>query len=205
MFLSKFVPATVVLASVCVGSAGAQVLLRVPEDSPGIPAYARVERPFVYHTNEWAAIVFYRDPACVPIDFNLLDLFDAPRAFGCALTYSGFEIWDNPATDLGPRHTISSGTSVPVWFVPWTALEAAIADDELTMTELESLAPLKGVAKTFQEMHNPVVPPGTAGGAKVGQLTITTSGVLPDGRSFQYEYTAVSFPPQVKHVRIVFR
>jgi hypothetical protein len=34
------------------GSAGAQVL-KVPEDVPGVPAYARVERPFVYHTDQW--------------------------------------------------------------------------------------------------------------------------------------------------------
>ena len=189
------------------GSAGAQVLLRIPGDGPGIPAYARVERPFVYHTAEWAAIVFYRAPNCVPGGFNLLAFFDPPpRPFWCSLTISGFELWDNgPGIDAGPRHTVSSGLSVPVWFVPWPALEAAIADDVLTKLELESLAPLKGVATRFHEVLNPFVPPGPTGGAKVPHLTITASGVLPDGKSFQYEFTDVFFPPAVAHVRIVFR
>ncbi len=188
------------------GSAGAQVRLRVPGDSPGVPAYTRVERPFVVHTDEWAAIIFYRAPACVPADFNLLDFADAPRAFGCALTISGFELWDNgPGVDGGPRHAISSGLAVPVWFVPWPILQAALADDVLTMTELESLAPLKGTATTFHEILSPFVPPGTTGGANVPHLTITASGFLPDRRSFQLELNAVLRNKPFANVRIAFR
>ncbi len=194
------------LLTLAAGSAGAQVMLRVPGDSPGIPAYARADRPFVFHTDQWAAIVFYRAPDCVPGGFNLLDMFDIPAAFGCPLTVSGFELWDNgPGIDAGPRHAISSGLAVPVWFVPWTAFQAAIADNVLTKSELESLAPLKGVATTFHEVIHPFVPPGATGGAKVPHLTITASGVLPDGRTFQYEFTGNFFPPVVAHVRIVFR
>ena len=186
------------------GSAGAQVMLRIPGDSPGAPAYARTDRPFVFHTDQWAAIVFYRAPDCVPAGFNLLDFVDIPGAFACPLTVSGFELWDNgPGIDAAPRQAVSSGPAVPVWFVPWTAFQAAIADDVLSKSELESLAPLKGVATTFQEVLHPLVPPGTTGGAKVPHLTITASGVLPDGRSFQYEFTAAS--KDVVHVRIVFR
>jgi hypothetical protein len=33
------------------GIARAQILLRVPSESPGVPAYARVERPFLSHTD----------------------------------------------------------------------------------------------------------------------------------------------------------
>jgi hypothetical protein len=188
------------------GSAGAQVMLRVPGDSPGAPIYARVERPFVAHTDQWAAIVFYRAPDCVPGGFNLLDLFDFPAAFLCPLTVSGFELWENgPPIDSAPRHTNLSGLAVPVWFVPWPALQAALADDVLTISELKSLSPLKGVAKTFHEVLHPFVPPGTPGGAQVPHLTITASGVLPDGRSFQYEYTDVFFGQEPRHVRIVFR
>ena len=54
----------------------AQVRLKFPEQTPGGPVYARVERPFLIHTDEWAAVLFYRDPACVPEDFNLLDMLD---------------------------------------------------------------------------------------------------------------------------------
>ncbi len=184
------------------GPAGAQVL-HVPGDAPGVPAYARVERMYIPHTAEWAAIVFFRDPACVPAGFNLLDLFDIPGAFSCPLTVSGFEVWDDPATDAGPRQALSRGTAVPVWFVSWPALQAAIADDVLTMSELESLAPMKGVAAIFLEDLHPIVP-GTSGGGNQPHLTIVASGLLPDGRSFQYELTAL--PHKIPtHIRIVFR
>ncbi len=190
------------------GSAGAQMIVQVPADSPGIPGYARVERPFVYHTDEWAAIVWYRAPECVPGGFNLLDLFDIPGAFGCPLTVSGFELWINgPGLDAAPRHTVSSSLAVPVWFVPWPVLQAALVDDVLTIAELDSLSPLKGIADTFHEnLHPSVGPGGLPGGAKVPHLAITASGVLPDGRSFQYQFTAVFYDVgRVDHVRIVFR
>ncbi|MBI4907490.1 MAG: hypothetical protein HY820_27945 [Acidobacteria bacterium] len=184
-----------------------QVMVRVPPGGP--PIYARVERPFVFHTDQWAAIVFYREPVCVPAGFNLLDLFhfpvppSDPGAFGCPLTVSGFELRDKGMpNDSAPRHTNLSGLAVPVWFVSWPVLQAAMADNVLTMPELESLAPLKGVAKTFHEVLHPFVPPGVPGGAKVPHLTITASGVLSDGRSFQYEFTGGN---QLEHVRIEIR
>jgi hypothetical protein len=151
--------------------------------------------------------VFLRAPECVPDSFNLLDLYDIPAAFACPLMVSGFEIWDNgPGIDFGPRQAVSSGSAVPVWFVPWNALQAAIADDVLTMSELEALAPLKGVANTYHEVLHPIVPPGTTGGAKIPHLSITASGFLSDGsgRSFQYEFASVEYG-KAKHVRIVIR
>lgn len=193
------------------GSISAQVMLRVPGDSSGIPAYARVERSFLLHTDEWAAIVFYRDPECVPPGFNLLDLFDfpsqsSPGAFGCGLTVSGFELWTNgPAVDAGPRHAMSTGVSVPIWFVSWPVLRAAIADDVLTMAELSSLGPLRGTANIFHEVLNPFVPEGMTGGANVPHLTITASGALEDGRSFQFHYNSVVKKDNLVKVRIVFR
>jgi len=169
------------------GSAQAQFRFPVPAVSPGVPAYARVERPFVFHTDEWAAIVFYRDPTCIPPAFNLLDFFDFPAAFDCSLTVSGFEIWEDlPGVALAPRQSIFRGTAVPVWFVPWSTLQAAIADDVLTLPELESLNPLEGIATIFREVLQPL------GGAQMPHLTISASGILTDGRTFQYEFTAVS-------------
>jgi len=188
----------VLLASLGAGSAEAQYRFPVPAISPGVPAYARVERPFVFHTDEWAAIVFYRDPSCVPASFNLLDFFDVPAAFDCGLTVSGFEIWEDlPGVAVAPRQVVSTGAAVPVWFVPWPALQAAIADDVLTLPELESLSPLKGTATTFHEALQP------EGGAMIPHLTIAASGVLPDGRSFQYEFNNVL--DGVLQVRIRFR
>jgi hypothetical protein len=184
--------------------ARAQIILRVPGDSPGLPAYARVERPFAFHTDQWAAIVFYRVPECVPANFNLLDFVDIPGAFACPLTVSGFEIWENgPAFDGAPRQVVNSGLAVPVWIVPWPALQSALADDVLTITELTALNPLKGIATTFHELLHPFGPPGTSGGAKVPHLTISASGRLPDGRSFQCEFNDNERMPATK-VRITF-
>jgi hypothetical protein len=202
--LASALAGAVLFTLIGAGSAGAQIRLQVPDDSPGPPIYARVERPFVYHTAEWAAIVFYRSPDCVPGGFNLLDLFDL-GAFDCPLTVSGFELWGNePGIDAAPRLEVTSGDSVPVWFVPWPDLQAAIADDVLTLSELDSLSPLKGVA-TFREVLSPFVGPGETGGAQVTHLAITAAGVLSDGRSFQYEYTDAFADPEKGHVRIVLR
>jgi hypothetical protein len=190
--------AAALFTSLGASSANAQLRLEVPAESPGIPAYARVERPFVYQTDQWAAIVFYRDPTCVPAGFNLLDFFDFPAAFDCPLTVSAFEIWENlPGIDFAPRQVVSSGGAVPVWFVPSSALQAALEDDVLTISELESLSPLKGIATTFHEVLHPFEE------AKIPHLTIAASGVLPNGRTFQYEFN--SGLPAVLRVRITFR
>lgn len=60
----------------------AQVLLDVPEETQP-PFYARVSRDSslglsqeIHHDDQWAAIPFYRDPACIPADFNLLQMVD---------------------------------------------------------------------------------------------------------------------------------
>jgi hypothetical protein len=182
-------------------------MLRVPGESPGIPIYAQTDRAFPFHTDQWAAIVFYRAPECVPANFNLLDLYDIPAVFACPLTVSGFELREKgQPVEVTPRQAVSSGSAVPVWFVAWDALQAAIADDVLTMSELEALGPLKGVANTFHEVRHPVAPPGTTGGAKIPHLSIVASGFLTDGsgRSFQYEVASVEYG-KVKHVRIVIR
>lgn len=196
-------------------TAAAQVRVRVPsEDHPGIPAYTRTDDPrspsggqFLYRTEEWAAIVFYRRPDCVPKDFNLLTFPDLTlagdpptlRPFLCPMTVSGFELWENgPPLDIAPRHTQLSGLAAPVWFVLWPSLQAAIADGLLTISKLEALNPLRGTATAFHEVLHP------AGGAKAPVLTITASGNLPDGRSFQYHFTWAWNQPRPT-VRINFR
>jgi hypothetical protein len=183
-------------------SAAAQVNVQVPAEAPGVPAYTRTDLmtgQFLFHTEEWAAIVFYREPSCVPDDFNLLAFYDFTlvgdppllRPFLCPMTVSGREIWQNgPPVDLGPRQSNLNGVKVPVWFVSWPDLQLAIADGVLTMAELESLNPLRGVAATFHETLHP------AGVANRAVLTITASGLLPDGRSFQYHFTAASNQPR---------
>ncbi len=76
------------VAAISTSIVEAAVRVEVPP-APAIPAYARTD--FFIHNEEWAAIVFYGDPACVPGGFNLLEFYDVPAAFGCPLTVTGFE------------------------------------------------------------------------------------------------------------------
>lgn len=186
--LSMLLLAVLVSTLIALGTAAfANIMFVFPGASPGGPYYARVERgpggsPLVPHDEAWAAIVFYRQPDCVPAGFNLLNFFHVPAAFGCTLTVEGFEIWRNgPASDLAPIHVSSYGMgAVPVWLVEWWELQAAIIDDVLTMPELQGLATLrKGSASFFKETLHP------DGGAQQTKLQIGASGLLEDGQAFR--------------------
>jgi hypothetical protein len=172
--------------------ASAQVRTEIPTEDPGPPFYARVERQAVHtdivpHTDEWAAVVFYRDPACVPADFNLMDLFHVPNAFFCGLTIDGFEIWRNgpPPIDFAPMMAEFRGLgSVPIWFVSWPELQAAVADDTLTITELAAMDSLVvGTATNFHETLHPT------DGARNPSLIMTAKGTLSDGRTFRLQHS----------------
>ncbi len=151
----------------------------------GVPVYARTD--FFLHDEEWAAIPFYRSPECVPEDFNLLNFFDVPGVFACPLTVAGFEIWENgpPPIDPAPIFSNLRGLgAVPVYFVSWPELQAAIADGELTMSELESLDSLQiGYASFFEELLHPFPE------AHHPNLSLIAHGLLLDGRSFHFEVT----------------
>jgi len=192
--------ACVLLAAASAVSARAQVRTEFPGEDPGPPFYTRVERSSVHteivpHTDEWAAVVFYRSPSCLLREelltsFNLMDLFDIPRAFGCPLTIEGFEVWRNapPPTDLAPMQAKFNGLgAVPVWFVSWPELQAAVADDVLTMSELLSLSSLQtGTATFFRETLH------ATGGAQQPKLTMVAHGTLTDGRTFRLQHTGTA-------------
>jgi hypothetical protein len=194
--------ASALLASVVVPStpASGQARLRVPEQSSSGPFYARMERGFVHQTDQWVAIAFYRDPECVRLGFNLLNFFDfanIPAIFGCPLTVHGFEVWDDPATDLAPRQSRLQGNgAVPVWFVSVNDFQKALPG--LTMAELIAMPSLmQGVASKFQETLHP------AGGANRSMIRIVASGQVPDGRTFHY--VAVEANGVMRHVAIEFK
>jgi len=177
-----------------------QVRLLVPDDSPSGPFYARLERGFVHATDDWVAVAFYRDPSCVRAGFNLLNFFDfanIPAIFGCPLTVHGFEIWENgPQFDPGPTHSSLGGDNVPIWFVSLGDFNQALPG--ITITELQAMPSLlQGTATFFDETLHP------AGIAQQAMLRITSSGILPDGRSFQYE--AVEAAGVLRMVRIEFK
>jgi hypothetical protein len=178
----------------------ANVRIEVEAGVPGGgPIYARIERGLIHHDGEWAAIAFYRIPECVPGDFNLLDFFDVPRSFDCPFLAEGFEIWQNgPPEDLAPLQSKLTGAgAVPVWFVRWGELSAAVADDVLTMDELHRMASLtQGIATFFQETLHPAQPD------RQTMTTVVATGVLDDGRSFRYHATETG--GTVRSVEIVF-
>lgn len=55
------------------------------------------------------AIVFYRDPDCVPAGFNLFAVYDVPGAFFCVPTVDGFALHVEPVGVTPPQ---VSGTIV---------------------------------------------------------------------------------------------
>jgi len=206
---------TLMAAGMLGGIAPAATRLDVPEDTPGYPFYARIDSSVglgILHTDDWAAIAFYRNTASVPPDFNLLDFFDFSlwaTDTSDQLTVDGFEIWDElPPAHLAPLFTKSWGLgAVPVWFTSWPELQGAVADDELTITELASLESLRiGSATFYAENLHPVVPPGL-GGAQQGHISIDAHGYLEDGTRFQFQTVAkfgLEGPGDIKHIRIRF-
>ncbi len=174
-------------------------------DYPGPPIYAQISYSSdlgweIYHTDEWAAIPFYRDPGCVPQDFNLLQMFNPPVAFDCPLAVRGFEIW---ASEPPPIKMKTWGLgAVSIYFVKWPKLQEAVDDFELTMAELNALVAsgdaLIGTASFFEgELH-------PSGGTAVPHIQISAYGRLADNRRFQFQVAGGDQSVLVRHIRIVF-
>ena len=146
-----------------------------------LPFYARIQRGEILHTDDWAAIIFYRPPECVPVDFNLLDIMDF-AAFGCTPpTTDGFIIWQGEPWLSDPIQIKLHGLgTVPVWFVSWSELEAAVADDDLSITELSGLSSLlMGTADFYTETLHPT------GVVKVPMIKFVARGSLENEQSFR--------------------
>ena len=203
--LKSFQFALIAAATLAPHALSAQGRLDFPEEDPGPPIYARIRSGFVVHTDQWAAIVFYRQPNCVPVSFNLLNLFNPPAAFTCSLTGEGFVVYDSVPPPLGaaPRQAKFFGLgTVPVWLVSWPELQAAIADGVLTITELAALPSLRvGSASFFREtLHPSATVPGS--GAHVSELTMVGSGNLSGGQSFFLQVAANGENLELKNVII---
>lgn len=177
-------------------------------DDPGMPFYTRIEPapPHAYIDDGWAAIVFYRKPSCVPAEFDLLQFFDAPAAFGCPHTVQGHSLWHGAIGSGAPQLVVARASGpVPVWFVPEDAMVQALSDGALTMEELEALPGLvTGLADTFQETHHPhPLPPEMGGGGHpVPKLVLDARGELDDGQRFSLHITRADDVPRVVRIRI---
>lgn len=100
----------------------------------------------------------------------------------------------SPQIRIGPLRGLGA---VPVWFVAWPQLEAALLDGSLTMPELEALSSLlEGSAGFYSETLHP------DGGAKVPMINQVACGTLDDGRPFQLHSIFVT--TGVMNVRIKF-
>lgn len=179
------------------------VQMQIPEEDPGPPFYARVTPIFneFFYDGDWLAIPFYRDPDCIPSDFNLLDFYHFPSemgagAFDCPLLVEGIAYTepDAPPNTFPKRVTMEGLGAVPVWFVPRSRIEPAIADNMLTLPELVALEPLRGAATSFDEELQPR--------ADDHKIVITSSGNLADGRSFRFDL--VHEGNTIEHIVISF-
>jgi hypothetical protein len=164
------------------------VVLNIPEEDPGPPFYARVGLQLL-HEQDLLAIPFYRDPACIPDDFNLLEMFDfpgpmGPGAFACPLNLTG-KLMIEPDAPLGtfPVHVILRGTSVRFWFVSLEAFQAAAADGVVTRGELAAMSPVEGTATQYHESLHPR--------EDDHRIVIDAIGALDDGRSFRFHATHI--------------
>jgi hypothetical protein len=202
-------------ATLLASAANAQRLVRT--DDVGGPFYARIVPvpPHIYADDGWVGIAFYRDPSCVPEDFNLLDFFDLveafpdgpPRPILCTLLVQGHSLWHGAPGNGAPHTVVSQGAGpVPVWFALEQEVLAAMADGDLTMAELQAMASLiRGEAHHFNELLHPHGIPGQAnsGGHIAPKIVLNAHGTLQDGRGFQFHITDVD--GGARNVRIRFR
>jgi hypothetical protein len=186
--------------------AGAPVIRDVPSAAdPGAPFYTPVFidglSGFVPTDGTWVGIHFYREPSCIPANFNLLKVFHPPVAFGCTLTITG-KTWRHAPGDLVPYQEHYSGRgAVPIYFVRLPDLQAAAADDVLTIGELTSIAVI-GRAESYRSViHH------STQASNHGHETLTAQGWLENGGRFQFHFDEKSFDGHhvFQSVRIEFR
>ena len=178
------------------GQSSAPIIVQYPGEHPGPPYYALLARGFAPTDNSWAGIVFVRSPSCIPVGFNLLDEFDPPRAWGCELTVEGEAWWHDLSTPPPFQIRDRGRGAVPIYFVSWSELQAAIADDVLTSGELQQLPSLLIGHASFLEhvVHNTNQP------TNHGHETLVSRGLLEDGRSFEFRYNEKFLPETGVHV-----
>ncbi len=173
------------------------------EQNPGPPFYARIaemsveERLFMESGNT-VIIPMMRNVECINPEFNLLQFFDVPAAFGCSLTVYGKGLIepDAPPTAF-PIIAYLQSENMPMWFVEKEPLLNAMQDGILTIAELEGLNPKKGVASWYLEYNKPRT-------TEDHLLVIESRGTIPaTGQTF--EYTAYSITKAQQKVELSFQ
>jgi hypothetical protein len=191
----------------------ANVRVEFPAQIPGPPSYSIIERGFIPHTDDWAALPFVRQPGCVPLNFNLLDSADLTPAFPggpprfvlCDLTVEGHAIFENgpPPIDIAPIQAHMQGLgAVPIWFVNTAELATALQDDILTIGELMSLPSLRIGSATFFELTQQPGPLRKGFGS--GKIQLNATGTLLGGGSFEFRMREMGVDGQsvLRHIKI---
>jgi hypothetical protein len=194
----------------------ANVRVEFPAQIPGPPSYSIIERGFIPHTDDWAAVPFVRQPACVPLNFNLLDFADLTPAFPggpprfvlCDLTVEGHAIFKNapPPVDPAPIQAHMQGLgAVPIWFVSTAELATALQDDVLTIAELMSLPSLRIGSAAFFELTNQPGP--LRKGLGTGKIELNATGTLAGGGSFEFRMREMGIDGEsvLRHIKIAIQ
>jgi hypothetical protein len=173
------------------------VVLNVPDESPGAPSYADFGRDFIPADGTQVAIVFMRDPACIPPDFNLLDMWDIPAAFECPFLLGGQDLWHEPLVDIPFKcvYVLENDGSVPVYFVDLAELNSEIADDQLTLGELETFSSLKVGQATY--VKNDILNSNAPDSDGKGHGVMTAIGTLQESGEFFYVHWHEEFRPEI--------
>jgi hypothetical protein len=190
----------VTLAIMLTSVSSANVRSTIPPD-PYAPIYADW-----YGNEELVTFIFYRNPSCVPPDFNLLNFFDSPlSAFSCPLSVDGFVTYKNPDDFVPIQGKLRGLGVVPIWFVSREDYNTAKNDGVFTMGEFNSLSSLiKASAHFYTETLHPEGP------SAMPMKNIEASGTLEDN-SMGYRFFRLHIiwvgsgaDPVVKQVKITF-
>ena len=92
--------------------------------------------------------------------------------------------------------------AVPIYFVKWEKLQAAVADNVLTMPELNALVAagegVVGLATFYSSELHP------SGGTAVPHFDVSAHGRLSNGKRFQFQVAGGDLTALIKHIKIVF-
>lgn len=173
----------------------------IPDQDPGAPFYARIGFQFL-ETDGYIVIPFYRDPACIPADFNLLEFFHfpgpgGPGAFGCTSTMYGYSETEPDAPPFTfPKHIVLEGDAVPFYIVDADAFWGAADDGNLTIGELQSLDPITATATDYEEDLYPRL------GTGEHYIEIKAKGHAEDGRRFSFKLKMIGDEFYAKKIQL---
>ncbi len=155
-----------------------------------LPMWARMAAgaPNVIPTTndqEYGVIIFYvTDPSIIPDDWNFYPgNWLAPQVFSLDEQFIPYEAsnWFLPGYGV-PHHYILEGKGdVILWIITYDQVLQLLANQSITIPELEALDPLVGHATSYNEVLRPY-----GGGAPIFGGEFNAHGTLEGGGKFRY-------------------